>query len=421
MISSIEVKRLKEHPKNKDYFADVQGEKYEEIKRSIEINGIRDPLKVLPDFTVVAGHQRWRIAKELGIEKVPCMIVDVEPEEAEYLLIADNVERRGDDNDPMRKAKRAEFLKTHWGVKQGKKGQNVPIKTMADVGQAIGEDERTTKRLLKLNDLIAPLQALVSSGKLGTTAAEQLAYLTPEDQKALYDAFGETIGEQSIGEVKQLRASVEKLRQEKEQSERAYQQAQAALRDHQQTVEELRQKLGQAQSKSDVETVQADLENAQSQIEQLQERLAQAQSEKKLVEAGVQKLAEEQAQKLLAAREKEWEVKLQREKEKNKELARENNQLTEENQKMAQQVINSRGSEFERAGVRNQISLQMNQLAADFEKTIVAVRDAWNNYLEGDPKMVDAIAFYMERFHQQIEMLRQITEGGTKDVGVINI
>ena len=146
MISSIEVKRLKEHPKNKDYFADVQGEKYEEIKRSIEINGIRDPLKVLPDFTVVAGHQRWRIAKELGIEKVPCMIVDVEPEEAEYLLIADNVERRGDDNDPMRKAKRAEFLKTHWGVKQGKKGQNVPIKTMADVGQAIGEDERTTKR-----------------------------------------------------------------------------------------------------------------------------------------------------------------------------------------------------------------------------------------------------------------------------------
>jgi hypothetical protein len=49
---------------------------------------------------------------------------------------------------------------------------------MKDVADSIGESERTTKRLIKLNDLIPPIQSLVSSGRLGTTAAEQLAFLT---------------------------------------------------------------------------------------------------------------------------------------------------------------------------------------------------------------------------------------------------
>lgn len=111
-------------------------------------------------------------------------VKDVSPEGAEYLLIADNEERRQNDDDPVKKARRAKFLSNYWGIQRGgdrkSKGQNVPLKTVADVANAIGEDERTTKRLLKLNDLIPELQSLVSSGELGTTAAEQLAYLTSE-------------------------------------------------------------------------------------------------------------------------------------------------------------------------------------------------------------------------------------------------
>ncbi len=69
-MNLVDLHRLKPHPKNEDYFADITGEKYEEIKRSIEIHGIRDPLKVLSDFTILAGHQRFRIAKELGQESM---------------------------------------------------------------------------------------------------------------------------------------------------------------------------------------------------------------------------------------------------------------------------------------------------------------------------------------------------------------
>jgi hypothetical protein len=128
----------------------------------------------------------------------------------EYLLIAENVERRGQaETDPMKKARIAGFLKEYWGVKHGgdrAREQNAPLKTLDDVGEVIGEDRHTTKRLLKLNCLIPEIQVLVSAGKLGTTAAEQLAYLTEDEQRALFDALGETITKTTVaeaGEIKQ--------------------------------------------------------------------------------------------------------------------------------------------------------------------------------------------------------------------------
>ncbi|MFI2857553.1 hypothetical protein ACH6EH_10440 [Paenibacillus sp. JSM ZJ436] len=82
-------------------------------------------------------------------------------------------------------------MKEYWGVKQGKGGDvrskdKMPLKTISDVAEFIDEDERTVKRLLKLNSLIPQLQKLVSAGVLGTTAAEQLAYLTEDEQEALF-------------------------------------------------------------------------------------------------------------------------------------------------------------------------------------------------------------------------------------------
>lgn len=220
MHSQIPVSLLRPHPRNEEYFSSLSPEKHEEVKRSIESHGIRDPLKILPDYTVIAGHQRLKIALELGLEKAPVTVVDISPEEAEYLLIADNEERRQEDGDPVKKAKRAAFLKQYWGVREGrpsKLGQNVPVKSMADVADAIGEDERTAKRLLKLNDLIPELQALVSSGALPQTAAYSLAFLLPDEQKILLHSLGDSgVCGLSVREAQALRTELDRSRAEKE-------------------------------------------------------------------------------------------------------------------------------------------------------------------------------------------------------------
>nr|WP_304459568.1 ParB N-terminal domain-containing protein [Alicyclobacillus sendaiensis] len=235
-MSEMSIHRLKPHPKNEEYYADLTGEKYEELKRSIEVHGIRDPLKILPDGTILAGHQRYRIAKELGIEQVPVAIYDVSPEEAEYLLIADNEERRGEDNDPMRKARRAKFLAEYWGVKLKRGARNdfrqndESPKTAKDVAEAVGVDASNLHRIMKLNDLIPELQALVSAGKLGTTSAEQLAYLSPETQRALYAALGDEITARTVAETRELRRRLEEAERRDRETARLQQEL-ATLRE----------------------------------------------------------------------------------------------------------------------------------------------------------------------------------------------
>ena len=213
-MNQVKVDRLKEHHKNGHYFTDIEGEKYNEIRRSIEEYGIRDPIKVFQvqgeqGYTVISGHQRLRIARDIGMNTVPVEVVpDLNEQEAEYLLIAENVERRGQaESDPIKKSRIANFLKEYWGIKNGV-GRNLGQNGLGDIGEAIGESERSTKRILKLNSLIPQLQSLVSQGKLGTTAGEQLAYLTPEVQSALYESLGEDIANKTVQETKDLRKEV---------------------------------------------------------------------------------------------------------------------------------------------------------------------------------------------------------------------
>lgn len=212
-VSIVSVKLLKPHPKNKEYYSDLGPVKYEELKRGIAVHGIRDPMKVLPDFTIVAGHQRHKIVLELGIEKVPVKMEDLTENETEYLLIADNEERRQADDDPVRKAKRAKFLEEYWKIKRGgdrkSKGKIYPLKTLDDVAELVGESRENLKKLIKLNDLIPEIQALVSSGKLGTTAAYELAFLSPGTQNALNNYYGQQLAEIKLSEAKQLRRKIE--------------------------------------------------------------------------------------------------------------------------------------------------------------------------------------------------------------------
>ncbi|WP_156807300.1 hypothetical protein [Effusibacillus pohliae] len=118
------------------------------------------------------------------------------------------VERRGEaETDPIKQARIAAFLKEYWGVQhggnRGSSRQNGDLKTTRDIADFIGESKRNTERLLKINDLIPEIQALVSANRLGTTAAEQLAYLTEEEQRTLIDVFGaEAVGRISVEQSK---------------------------------------------------------------------------------------------------------------------------------------------------------------------------------------------------------------------------
>lgn len=65
----------------------IHPQKYKSLRKSIEKFGILEPLLVnkRTGYTVVSGHQRLRVANELGKQSVPCNIIDVD-EATEKLL-----------------------------------------------------------------------------------------------------------------------------------------------------------------------------------------------------------------------------------------------------------------------------------------------------------------------------------------------
>lgn len=91
----VEVSKLKEHPFSGEVFNDLPHEDYEALKADIVANGIKTPLDILPDFTMLDGHQRKRIATESGLEKVPCKIRNLKSDlEVREWIILSNLLRR---------------------------------------------------------------------------------------------------------------------------------------------------------------------------------------------------------------------------------------------------------------------------------------------------------------------------------------
>jgi len=66
---------------------------YRRLKRSIEAHGVIEPLLVREKdgaLTLLDGHRRYRIAQELGIEKVPVLIVEGSEDELKRLVAVRN-------------------------------------------------------------------------------------------------------------------------------------------------------------------------------------------------------------------------------------------------------------------------------------------------------------------------------------------
>ena len=63
---------------------------YEKIKRSILEFGYVDPIIVNKDLTVIGGHQRITVLKDLGYEEIDCVTIDIDKTKEKALNIALN-------------------------------------------------------------------------------------------------------------------------------------------------------------------------------------------------------------------------------------------------------------------------------------------------------------------------------------------
>lgn len=286
-MKKINVNELIEHPRNEEFFDNIEGHQWEEFLKSIKSSGIINPLIITQDNIVVSGNQRLRGAKALNLQEVPYEIRDYSDKDGiskdDWILkelIETNLMQRGKGNlNDIKLANCIFELKRIYGIRhgnnqfKGEENNSTPKKTQTQLASEMGLTVRQMNNLVKLHDLIPEFKVLVEKKQLTSSAATQLGYLSLENQKVIYQIVGEEIGELKLKEVKDLRMKLEedekKLEFERERFETERSAYEKGIDDTQKQLQEMSQNLIKYQNSytKGKEDGKAELLNKQKEIE----------------------------------------------------------------------------------------------------------------------------------------------------------
>ena len=73
-VEEWELGSLKEHCRQAELFGDVPDDEFDELAESLQREGQRQPIEILPDGTIIAGHQRVRAARHLGWTSIRAVV-----------------------------------------------------------------------------------------------------------------------------------------------------------------------------------------------------------------------------------------------------------------------------------------------------------------------------------------------------------
>ncbi|WP_051421897.1 ParB/RepB/Spo0J family partition protein [Thermoanaerobacter thermocopriae] len=332
-MQMVDVSLLKEHPRNREFFDDIQGERWQEFVESIKTSGIIVPLIVTQDYVVISGNQRLKAAKELGVKEVPCEVRTYSDKDGltkeDWMLkdlIETNLRQRGIGNlNPMKLARCILELEKIYGIKKGNNqylgsgsepgSEASPNISQKELAEVIGLTDRRFRQLKKLNELIPELQKLIEEGKLTTKAGEQLAYLEPEQQRELFNILGETIAELKRSEIESLRKQMEEYRKQYMDMQNKIAALEKQKKEAEEIKKELEKKIAEIKPEiiekepDDYQELKSTLKTIKEQSEQLTKRLNELEQEKNRLDELRRKALEEKRQALEEKARAEAEVK----------------------------------------------------------------------------------------------------------------
>jgi ParB family chromosome partitioning protein len=152
---------------------DIQPDALDELAASIKAQGIMQPIVIRPlasegCFEIIAGERRWRAARQVGLDKIPCMIKDVSDDAAIAMALIENIQR--EDLNPMEEATALNRLKDEFGL------------TQQEVADVVGKSRTTITNLLRLMNLNDEVKTLLEHGDLEMGHARALLAIKGADQ-----------------------------------------------------------------------------------------------------------------------------------------------------------------------------------------------------------------------------------------------
>ncbi|MGC8959675.1 MAG: ParB/RepB/Spo0J family partition protein [Chloroflexia bacterium] len=149
------------------------------LAASIAGVGLLQPIGVIhmwgDTYRVAYGHRRLEAARMAGLERIPCLLLDVDPDELFVPQLVENLHRL--DLNDMEKAEAIARLRGRLERQQPHLSEG---ELDAQAGRAIGLSARTVRRYLSLLELSPAIQELIRQGALTVTQAQHLLRIPNE-------------------------------------------------------------------------------------------------------------------------------------------------------------------------------------------------------------------------------------------------
>lgn len=167
---------------------DQNSEDYRELKKSIELNGVKDPVltRINPEgggLEIVSGQRRHMIARELNYP-VPVIIQKLDDADVKILVNDGNLHRPHISTYDLARALRGKME----GMKQksGRKKKGAPsaeeLNSDEKLAQEMGMSVSKLNRIIRLSEASKDVCDRVDDGSLALSIASAISFLKPDNQ-----------------------------------------------------------------------------------------------------------------------------------------------------------------------------------------------------------------------------------------------
>lgn len=174
---------------------DVTSDDYKELKKSIELNGVKDPVltRINPKggLEILSGQRRHMIARELNYP-VPAIIQKIDDNDAMILVADANLHRPHISTYDLSRTLRNKM--TAMKRKAGRKKRGEPsadeLNSDAMLAKEMGISTSKLNRIIRLSEATKSVCDAVDDNSLELSIASALSFLKPENQTAVIDLMG---------------------------------------------------------------------------------------------------------------------------------------------------------------------------------------------------------------------------------------
>ena len=166
----------------------------DELVSSIEEKGLFEPIVVRPakdGFEIVAGNRRFQACKKLGMNKIPCHVVELDDREAYETSLVENVQRQTlNPLDEARAFKRYVEECGYGGVSQ--------------LARKIGKSQEYVSNRMRLLSLSKRVRDEVIRRRISPGVAQELASLDDGDADEVTEVIRDSISPLTVREARRM-------------------------------------------------------------------------------------------------------------------------------------------------------------------------------------------------------------------------